>query len=105
MTSTCLNSDGPEERRGNWPRWATWAGWSIGLLGTAVRVRGYLFNRAVWLDEAHLALNIVNRSMGGLFKPLDHEQGAPFGFLVVEKLAVICFGNNELALRLVPMLA
>jgi hypothetical protein len=73
--------------------------------GTLVRLVQYLSNRSIWADEAVLALNIVNRSYGELTLPLDYEQGAPIGFLFLEKTAVNLFGNNEYALRLIPLIA
>ena len=73
--------------------------------GILVRLVQYLFNRSLWADEAVLALNIVNRSYLELLEPLDYEQGAPIGFLILEKLAVQLFGDNEYALRLVPLLS
>lgn len=72
--------------------------------GVVVRVAQYVWNRSLWADEAVLALNIVNRSYGELLQPLDYEQGAPLGFLMVEKLAVQLFGDNEYALRLFPLI-
>jgi hypothetical protein len=73
-------------------------------LGTIARFAQYFANRSLWRDEAKLALNIVNRSYLGLLQPLDDRQGAPIGFLLVEKLATQLFGNNEYALRLFPLL-
>lgn len=73
--------------------------------GILVRLVQYLFNRSLWADEAVLALNIVNRSYLELLQPLDYDQGAPLGFLMVEKLAVQAFGDNEYALRLFPLLS
>lgn len=73
--------------------------------GTLVRLLQYLSNRSIWADEAVLALNIVNRSYAQLTQPLDYEQGAPIGFLILEKTAINLFGNNEYALRLVPLIA
>ncbi len=70
--------------------------------GIAIRLIQYLANRSLWADEAVLALNIVNRSYLELLQPLDYDQGAPIGFLMVEKLAVQILGNNEYALRLFP---
>src|ERR1700722_20601703 len=75
------------------------------LLGAALRFRQYLANRSLWLDEAMLSLNIVHRSFAQLWQPLDHKQGAPVGFLGIEKWAVTMFGTSEYALRLFPLLA
>ncbi|WP_293143596.1 glycosyltransferase family 39 protein [Okeania sp. SIO3I5] len=72
--------------------------------GIAMRLIQYLANRSLWADEAVLALNIVNRSYLELLQPLDYDQGAPIGFLMVEKLAVQILGNNEYALRLFPFI-
>jgi len=79
--------------------------WTIICFGILVRLVQYLSNRSLWNDEAALALNIVNRSYLELLQPLDYDQGAPIGFLFIEKLAVQLFGNNEYALRLFPFLS
>jgi hypothetical protein len=75
------------------------------VVGTALRLRQYLSRRSLWNDEAALALNVVNRSYGELLEPLDIDQGAPLGFLFGQRTAVNLFGNNEFALRLVPLLS
>ncbi|WP_435019175.1 hypothetical protein TA3x_001150 [Tundrisphaera sp. TA3] len=87
------------------PRWGTAALTLAVLLGVAFRLRMLLVGRSLWLDETMLALNICGRSFAGLFEPLDLDQGAPIGFLILEKLAVMAFGPTELALRLLPFLA
>jgi hypothetical protein len=75
-------------------------------IGIGIRLRAYLFNRSLWLDESLLALNIVNRSFSALLlEPLGLGQAAPPGFLVAQRLAVQAFGSNEYALRLVPLLS
>ena len=78
--------------------------WAIVVLGLGLRTVQYARNRSLWLDEALLALNILHRSAGGLFKGLDYHQGAPIGFLLLEKLATKLAGNGELALRAFPFL-
>jgi hypothetical protein len=57
------------------------------------------------LDEAMLAVNIVNRSFMELMQPLDYDQGSPLGFLFIEKVNITLFGNNEYILRLFPLIA
>jgi len=74
------------------------------VLGVALRLRQYLTGRSLWSDEAMLALNIVNRNFIGLFKPLGFDQGAPIGFLLVEKLFSSPFGRSEYALRFFPLI-
>jgi len=76
----------------------------ICALGILVRSVQYLSNRSIWLDEARLLLNIVERSYLDLLRPLDHNQAAPPGFLLVERLNLELFGNNEYALRLFPFI-
>ena len=74
------------------------------FFGIALRLRQYLAWRSLWLDEAMLALNIVQRNFGGLLQTLDYNQGGPVGFLLLEKLSITLLGNNELTLRLIPLL-
>ena len=75
------------------------------VLGFALRARQYLFNRSLWMDEAMLALNIVDRSFTGLTQSLDYSQGAPLGFLFIQKLAITLLGNHDYILRLFPFIA
>jgi len=70
--------------------------------GVALRAYQYLFNRSLWVDEAMLALNIVDRTFTGLMEPLNFNQGAPTGFLFLEKFSTLALGNNEFALRIFP---
>src|ERR1700731_1023069 len=79
--------------------------WTIIVFGALLRLTQFLSNRSLWLDEAKLALNIVNRSFAQLCKPLDYGQGAPIGFLMLERSALHLLGSGEYALRLFPFLA
>jgi hypothetical protein len=72
--------------------------------GLLLRLRQVTLNLSLWLDEAMLALNIVNRSFGDLVRPLDYDQGAPLGFLWLIKATETLLGNRELSLRLFPFL-
>jgi uncharacterized membrane protein len=79
--------------------------WGLVALGIVIRLRMYLADRSLWRDEAALALNVIHRSFAGLFQPLDYHQGAPIGFLMIQKLAFALFGGGEMALRLWPVAA
>jgi dolichyl-phosphate-mannose-protein mannosyltransferase len=92
-------------RRGRHDIWAKRLTFGAVVLGIALRFRAYQFRRSLWTDEAMLALNVVRRGYVGLTGPLDLLQGAPIGFLWVQRASVAVFGNNELALRLFPFLA
>jgi hypothetical protein len=90
-----------------WKAFLSWDKAAAALLilaGMILRIRQYLTGRSLWADEAMLALNIVNRSLASLFQPLDYDQGAPIGFLLVEKLVNAVLGKHEFALRLFPLL-
>jgi hypothetical protein len=90
-----------EEPKARWTLLAL----AVMAVGIAMRLWFYLYNRSMGRDESALALNVIRRSFAGLWKPLDNDQGAPIGFLMIEKLVVTVLGNHEYALRLVPVVA
>ena len=71
------------------------ASFFIIFVGIFLRVWQYAVNRSLWFDEALLALNIVNRTFIGLTQPLDYNQGAPIGFLIIEKVIIQLIGNKD----------
>ena len=72
--------------------------------GVVLRLWQYFINRSFSADESSLAFNLATRSFSGLTQPLDYQQGAPIGFLFIEKTALLVMGNNEYALRFFPLL-
>ncbi len=74
-------------------------------IGGFLRIFAFSSNRSLWLDEAYIALNIINRSFFELTKVLDRNQSAPIGFLWVEKIMVSLPGNQDLLLRTFPLIA
>ena len=88
-----------------WPAAAVRGAWGLIALGIVLRVPLYLANRSLWNDEASLAANLVGRSFIQLCKPLSYAQGAPMGFLFLQRAFVLTLGDSEFALRLVPLLA
>ncbi len=78
--------------------------WGLAIaVGIFLRLRQYFVNRSLWVDEAMLAFNIVNRTFSGLTLPLDYNQGAPIGFLFIEKIIILTLGNHDYILRLFPI--
>ncbi len=78
---------------------------TIGLIviGVGLRLWQYLSNASLWIDEAALARNIIDRPVWGLLRPLDYAQVSPPGFLLIQKAAVLSLGPSEYALRLFPL--
>lgn len=80
------------------------------LLGFIFRLKGYLINPSMWLDESALGWNILNKDYLMLFHKLRFLQLAPPLFLVVTKLLVAIFdGYNhafrcDMILRTIPFL-
>ena len=87
------------------PRLRARPAWWFLAGGVVLRAWHYLDNRSLWQDEARLARNIADRSWLELLEPLRHQQAAPPGFLLLEKLSVSVLGVGEPALRLAPLLA
>lgn len=75
------------------------------LFGIVLRVVIFLQDRNLFIDEANVARNIYERSFWELALPLSYEQYAPPVFMWMLKLSAVCFGYDELSLRLYPLLA
>lgn len=70
--------------------------------GLYLRWRMATLERSLWLDPAMLVWNVVQRGYGGLFMPLDENQAAPYGFLVLLKAAGSLGGYSEASLLVFP---
>jgi len=77
---------------------------SLGI-GVALRLLQYAVNRSLWLDEALLVSNFLDRSWAGLLEPFHRGQTAPLGFLALVKGMAEVLGRSELVLRLPSLLA
>jgi len=76
------------------------------LIGLIFRMRIFLTGRSLWLDEAMLALNIIQRSFGGLLQqPMEYGQSAPIGYVFSVKVFTLLLGDSEYALRFYSLLA
>ncbi len=74
-------------------------------VGAGLRLAQFASGRSLWLDESYLALNVLQRSYGGLLGTLDYAQGAPPGFLLAVKLFSDVLGGSEEALRATALAA
>ena len=63
--------------------------WTILFTGIFISTINLFYNRSLWGDEAMLSLNISEKTFFQLFKPLEMNQVAPVGFLIIEKLFII----------------
>ena len=75
------------------------------VVGIALRLIHYLLDRSLWIDEAFVALNLIERPFSELLEPLKYNQAAPVGFLAIAKLLMLGLGDNEYVLRLFPFLS
>jgi len=80
-----------------------WALFAIVAIGIGIRLVVYLHNRSLWMDEALLAVNLVERPYSGLLSRLDCMQVAPPLFLLTSKFIYGLWGQLEYSLRLLPL--
>jgi hypothetical protein len=71
-------------------------------IGIVIRLRQYLFNRNLWVDEAMIALNVIQKNFHELLRPLDYVQVSPIGFLYLQKVTTLLLGSSEYAFRFWP---
>jgi hypothetical protein len=76
----------------------------IGLIVIGLDIYQWLGGLTFWLDEETIALNVRERSFTELGGSLWFGQSAPFGWLAMERVALLTLGNGEIAARLVPLL-
>lgn len=86
-------------------RWGRLVAWVLVAGGVVLRVVVWAQARSVYQDEVALLRNFLERGYAGLFQPLGHYQYAPPFFSGLLKATMTIFGNGELAIRLVPLLA
>ena len=77
------------------------------ILGVALRLKHYFENRSLWLDEAWLGTSINSRDYSEILKRVEIFPGfpePPIIFNLIEKFFVNTLGNNEMVLRLFPLI-
>jgi hypothetical protein len=79
---------------------------AIIAFGIILRASKYLPAFSMRGDELAVTLNLINRSAIDLLtRPLDYEQAAPFGFVLLIKTLIAFFGQSEYVLRLVAFVS
>ena len=74
------------------------------LLGFALRLRQYFFNRSLWLDEAFIAVAIRDGSWKeACIPPLEYSHVVPPLFCALSKLVITLLGPQDYIFRLVPL--
>ncbi len=80
---------------------------AIAVIGVSLRLWQYAANTSLYVDEVMLADNVLERPLNRLIlTPLDFNQVAPKGFLVVEKALMGLFYDTDYldaGLRLFPV--
>jgi hypothetical protein len=76
----------------------------IVVISVSADVRHWASAVPLWLDEEMIALNIRDRSFSDLAGPLWLGQSAPYGWLAIERTAVLTLGDSERSLRVAPLL-
>ncbi|NDC78113.1 MAG: hypothetical protein EBZ67_09625 [Chitinophagia bacterium] len=82
-----------------------WAEVLPALVGIAFASATWFSDRGLWLDEAALGLNLLERGHAGLLRPLNDGQAAPLLYLQIAKLCAEVFGPSTLSMRLPSLLA
>ncbi|MGK0389390.1 MAG: hypothetical protein ACI94Y_002130 [Maribacter sp.] len=84
-----------------------WYSWLISLvLGIAVSLRlvVYFQNRALFLDEANVCMDIISKDYFGLFQIYESGQQMPPFVAIFIKSFSLALGNNEYTLRLFSLI-
>ena len=76
----------------------------IFIIAVTARLKGYLAVRPIWLDEALVIDNILNKNISP-FSTLKYVQVMPPFFLITERIMYNVFGIKELVLRFYPFIA
>ncbi len=118
-----FSPNGRDTFRGEWSRWRLrWASirrrrplalhivsiasstGAIALALIGLDIYQHVSALPLWVDEEMIALNVRDRSVADLAGVLWLGQSAPFGWLVLERMAMTILGTGEAAMRAVPLL-
>jgi len=72
--------------------------------GVLIRLWFFLNGSALWIDEAMIALNLRHHTFAGLLQPLDYNQIAPVGWLLLHKAILNLWTNIDYSMRFLSLL-
>lgn len=73
------------------------------VLAVVLRVVVWALGRPIGLDEEMVAKNIRAEGLAGLAGKLGDDQAAPLGWLWLERIALVAFGQGERVMKFFPM--
>ena len=76
----------------------------IAVAGATLKIYLWYHSRPLWLDEEMVFLNIRDRTLSELAKPLWLDQSAPLGWLVLQRIVLDLFGTGDRAIRALSVL-
>ena len=65
----------------------------------------YVANKSLWVDDARVALNLMETPHAGLAKELRYNQSAPVVFLQLEKLLLRAVPDSEYGMKFLPFVS
>lgn len=102
VNSMQIGRSDPEGREGVFARRASWAVFALSVLVASIH---FVVGRALWLDEAMIALNLRDLGWDEIVKKLEYSQMAPVGWLVVQKALIEFTGSLEYGSRVFSLVA
>jgi hypothetical protein len=76
----------------------------LATVGVGARLLHFVRNDSLMMDECSLCRNVQYRGFRDFARPLDHDQAAPLGFLILEKAVVTAVGMDDRSVRIVPLI-
>ena len=89
------------KKAANYKLWVTVLALTGLMLGIALRIVPYFYQRSLWVDEAMLVSSVCTRGFKDLVaSPLDWGQSAPIGYLYILEILSGIFGESNLIFRI-----
>jgi hypothetical protein len=77
--------------------------WVVVGFGVFLRVLAYSFNRPYWMDESSLLGNLYESRIFDFSGPLNGDQLAPIGFMIIQRMIIALLGLSGYVTRFLPL--